>query len=177
MKKNSLGKMKIPNRISRNSKRKFARITTRFYAQIHSFLIGLLSATALCMLFFSQSAFAQSTNKNCGGTSQPRCEVNVANDQTMTDADAKARADTNAATSDLKGSLTSIPDDKFNWTFIPQIPTVSCVNPRLKSPIGTFTAEFNMCDAFNTFSHFMNGVLAVLCVFGCVRQVESAIKA
>lgn len=64
----------------------------------------------------------------------------------------------------------------FNWSFIPAIPTASCKNPSLKSPIGNVSVNMDICVWFDRLSFFINAVLGVMCVYGCVQQIQSAIR-
>lgn len=126
-------------------------------------------------LVASAPAFAQSTS--CGGQLQPRCEVNVASDAATDTAEATAKADIEAKNTAIKGTVDDIDPDKFKWTFIPEIPTAECVNPRLVSPLGQSVEVMDICGPFHTFQKFINGVLAFFCVIGCVRQVQAALAA
>jgi hypothetical protein len=91
-------------------------------------------------------------------------------------ADADARSADVAGDSALKGQLNGIDLNKFTWTFIPTIPTAACSNPSLKSPLGDFRVDIDICGGFNSFSSFLNALLAVLCVYGCVRQIQEALR-
>ena len=65
----------------------------------------------------------------------------------------------------------------FEWSFIPNIPTAACVNPRIENPTRNATVEMDVCGPFNVFMKFINGVLAVFCLFGCVQQIRGALSA
>ncbi|MEF2266560.1 hypothetical protein V3C40_07175 [Janthinobacterium sp. LS2A] len=112
----------------------------------------------------------------CGGPGQSACSVEFARD----DATSVKSSDTNAAnrTADtgMKGKLDAISSSQFNWSFIPSIPTAACKNPSLKSPIGNVTVSMDICVWFDRLSFFINAVLGVLCVYGCVNQIQSAIR-
>lgn len=112
----------------------------------------------------------------CGGPGQSACSVEFARD----DATNIKSSDTNAAnrTADtgMKGKLDAISSSQFNWSFIPSIPTAVCKNPSLKSPVGNFTINMDICVWFDRLSFFINAVLGVLCVYGCVNQIQSAIR-
>ncbi|MBE3027385.1 hypothetical protein [Janthinobacterium sp. GW458P] len=112
----------------------------------------------------------------CGGPGQSACSVEFARD----DATSVKSSDTNAAnrTADtgMKGKLDAISSSQFNWSFIPSIPTAVCKNPSLKSPIGNVTINMDICVWFDRLSFFINAVLGVLCVYGCVNQIQSAIR-
>lgn len=120
-------------------------------------------------------SFAQAATE-CGGQLQPRCEVNVASDIATDAEDAARRAEIDAKNTTLKGALDSIDSNKFQWSFIPQIPTSGCVNPSIESPNGSGAVEMDVCSKFYIFQKFINGVLAFFCVIGCVRQVQGALS-
>lgn len=172
----TLGRFKVPKKIRRSSRRKFTRMIYRLTALFKGFFLGVFTVVVLWLASISNS-YAQATNANCGGTSQPRCEVNVSVDAETQTANTTAQGQITSGVSSLKGSLNNIPDNKFSWTFIPQIPTAACANPRVQSPLTQAQVEMDICGSFNKFSVFINGVLAVFCIFGCVRQVQAALKA
>lgn len=111
---------------------------------------------------------------SCGGTSQPRCEVSAAVDSEMTNASNATKSAIDSKNAEAKGKLADIPDEKFSWSFIPQIPTAECVNPQIDSPIGAYTVEMDVCSKFETFKVFINGVLAFFCILGCAQQIRAA---
>lgn len=137
----------------------------------------MLTFFMLLAVVANGTTYAQSTNANCGGTSQPRCEITVPVDVDSTATDSDARTKITAANDNAKGLLNSIDPAKFKWSFIPNIPTAECQNLSIQNPIANSYVEMDICSPFNTFKTFMNGVLAVLCVIGCVRQFQSALKA
>lgn len=112
---------------------------------------------------------------SCGGELQPRCEMNAPVDAATEAQDIAARAEIDAKNATLKGSLDGIDPNKFQWSFIPEIPTTACVNPQLESPNGSGAVEMDVCSKFYIFQKFINGVLAFFCLIGCVRQVQSAL--
>jgi hypothetical protein len=113
----------------------------------------------------------------CGGPGQGACAVVASADSDMYSKDTTARAGIDSAYTGLKGNMSGIPKDKFQWTFIPQIPTAACANPSVRNPVTGEAVEMNICGKFNMFSFFLNGVLALACVYGCVKQVQNALKA
>lgn len=121
------------------------------------------------------SASAQTTSTACGGSSQPRCEVNMAADSSMTTTDQQYRANRTAWDDYSKSFINT--GMSFQWSFIPQIPTAACVNPRLDNPSGTASVEMDVCGPFNVFMKFINGVLAFFCLLGCVQQIRGALSA
>lgn len=118
---------------------------------------------------------AQTSSIACGGSSQPRCEVNMAADSSMTSTDTAYR-DNRKAWDDYIKSMSSYSFD-FKWTFIPQIPTAFCVNPKLEGPLGGGPVEMDICGPINIFGNFINGVLAFFCLLGCVKQIRDALAA
>lgn len=112
----------------------------------------------------------------CGIPGKPACSVAANADGEMSGADQNARQGIDNLISDGKALLENIDPDKFRWTFIPQIPTTACVNPHLQSPFGGSTLDIDICVYFNRFSLFLNAVLAVLCLYGCVREIQKAMK-
>ena len=128
----------------------------------------------LLLIFFLtlSSSFAAT---NCGGTSQPRCDVSVPADQQTTDIVTSTENNITQALDGGKTALENVPDNKFYWSFIPRIPTASCVDPDIPMPFGAKTFSMHICDSFNIFSVFINGVLAFFCVIGCVQQIRSAL--
>ncbi|WP_308924621.1 hypothetical protein [Janthinobacterium sp. J1-1] len=133
------------------------------------FLIFLVFALA------ALSASAQTVPTACGGSSQPRCEVNMAADSSMTTTE-KAYKDNRTSWDDYSKSFINT-GMSFQWSFIPNIPTAVCVNPRLDNPSGTASVEMDVCGPFNVFMTFINGVLAFFCLLGCVQQIRGALAA
>lgn len=129
------------------------------------------------LLFFlwCSASSAQTTSTACGGSSQPRCEVNLGSDSSMA-ATETAYKQNRTAWDDYSKSFMNT-GFTFQWSFIPNIPTAACVNPRLDNPTGTATVEMDVCGPFNVFMKFINGVLAVFCLFGCVQQIRGALSA
>lgn len=113
----------------------------------------------------------------CGGPGQGACNVEFALDSGTSNAVASTRAADTAADASLQGQMNGIDSGKFAWSFIPNIPTATCKNPMLKSPVGDAMIDMDICSGFSKFSFFLNAVLAVLCVYGCVRQIQAAVRA
>jgi len=63
----------------------------------------------------------------------------------------------------------------FDW--IPRIPTAACVNPQVPNPTNGTMRDVPICGAVNTLSALVSAVICVLCLFGMVAQVQSAIRA
>jgi hypothetical protein len=61
--------------------------------------------------------------------------------------------------------------------WFPTIPTAACSNPQVPNPITGQMVSVQICDKVDIFSTFINGVIAVLCLFGCIREVQVALKA
>ena len=126
---------------------------------------------ALCSL----PASAQTASTACGGSSQPRCEVNMASDSSMIATETAYKQNRTAWDEYSKSFMNT--GMTFQWSFIPNIPTAACVNPKLDNPIGTGTVEMDVCGPFNVFTKFINGVLAFFCLLGCVQQIRGALAA
>lgn len=62
-----------------------------------------------------------------------------------------------------------------NW--FPKITTAQCRNPQVPNPITGALVDVVVCDKVDMFSAFISGVIAVFCLYGCVREVSSAMKA
>lgn len=113
----------------------------------------------------------------CGGPGQGVCSMVANTNADMQETDAASRTSIDQANTGLKGKMDNIDPNKFQWSFIPQIPTTACTNPSLRNPVTGGTVEMDICGGFNKFTFFLNAVLAIACVYGCVRQVQGAIKA
>lgn len=118
---------------------------------------------------------AQTVPSACGGSSQPRCEVNMTADGSMVSTE-KSLRENRTSWDDYSKSFINT-SMSFQWSFIPTIPTATCVNPRLDNPLGTATVEMDVCGPFNVFMKFINGVLAFFCLLGCVQQIRGALSA
>lgn len=116
------------------------------------------------------------TGDGCGIAGKPICSVATSIDSQMSGADGYARTGVSEGNNALKSKLDGIDDDKFKWTIIPQIPTAECVNPSVKNPLTSQMVEMDICGGFNKFAFFLKAVLAVLCLYGCARQIETAMK-
>lgn len=119
---------------------------------------------------------AQTTSTACGGTSQPRCQVYAPVDDATAAANA-AYTSNITAWNEYSKSQVNVPSNKFEWSFVPNIPTAACVNPAIDSPVHSASVQMDICGPFNVFQAFINGVLAFFCVLGCVQQVRSAMAA
>lgn len=113
----------------------------------------------------------------CGGPGQGLCSVEFARDDATSIASNDTSAANRTADTGMKGKMDAISSSQFSWSFIPSIPTASCKNPSLKTPIGNVTVNMDICTWFGRLSFFINAVLGVLCVYGCVNQIQSAIQA
>lgn len=113
----------------------------------------------------------------CGGPGQGVCSAVANSNADMQQKDADSRASIDQANTGLKGKMDNIDPNKFQWSFIPQIPTTACVNPSVRNPVTGGPVEMDICGGFNKFTFFLNAVLAITCVYGCVRQVQNAMKA
>jgi len=61
-------------------------------------------------------------------------------------------------------------------SWLPQIPVATCVNPTVNESLTGKAYEVPICGAVNVFSHLISGVMCVFCLYGCVREVQAAIK-
>lgn len=112
----------------------------------------------------------------CGGPGQGACSVEFAGDAATSTFASNTSTANRTADTGLKGKLDAISSSQFDWSFIPSIPTATCKNPSLKSPIGNVTVNMDICVWFDRLSFLTNAVLGVLCVYGCVNQIQSAIR-
>jgi len=113
----------------------------------------------------------------CGIPGKPACNVQFSSDAATEASGQAAQKGVTDGMNTLKGMLDNIDPNKFQWSFIPQIPTAQCENPRVKSPLVSQYLDVDICGWFNKFSLFLNGVLGVLCLYGCVREVQKASRA
>lgn len=115
---------------------------------------------------------------NCGGLNQSNCSVYSGIDKETSDTFTGFKSALSSQYETGKSLISGIADDKFQFDFIPHIPTATCVDPTVTNPVtGSQTYTVPICSSFNIFSYFINGVLAVLCMIGISRQIQSAIKA
>lgn len=112
----------------------------------------------------------------CGGPGQGMCAVTEPGDNPTWIKSNDTQTANRAADTGMKGKIDGISSAMFNWSFIPAIPTASCKNPSLKSPIGNVSVNMDICVWFDRLSFFINAVLGVMCVYGCVQQIQSAIR-
>jgi hypothetical protein len=103
------------------------------------------------------------------GTGMPSAALKSA-DPTIAQIDGQNKTNSAAVDNITAGSVGIV-----NW--FPSIPTAACVNPQVPNPIGGGMVDVAICDKVDIFSVFINGVIAVFCVFGCIREVSAAIKA
>jgi hypothetical protein len=61
--------------------------------------------------------------------------------------------------------------------WFPTIPTAACVNPQVHNPITGAGLAVPICDKVDIFRVFISAVVCVFALFGCVREVQSALKA
>jgi len=113
----------------------------------------------------------------CGIPGRPACSVQFSSDAATEATGQAAQKGVTDGMNTLKGMLDNVDPNKFEWSFIPQIPTAQCENPRVKSPLVSEHLDVDICGWFNKFSFFLNGVLGVLCLYGCVREVQKASRA
>lgn len=112
----------------------------------------------------------------CGVPGKPSCSIQITSDTATDGVNSKIKSDISSGNDQLKGALDGIDKDKFQWKFIPQIPTAKCVNPRVKNPLSNQSLDVDICSGFNHFSFFLNAIFAILCVYGCTQQIRQAMK-
>ncbi|WP_146012352.1 hypothetical protein [Janthinobacterium sp. AD80] len=122
----------------------------------------------------SVTAAAQTTSTACGGSSQPRCQIVAPVDQATTDL-TRYYTDSISSKNTSSQSLIDVVWSRFNWSFIPKIPTTACVNPMIDSPNNSGAVMMDVCSPLATFQTFINGVLAFFCLLGCVQQIRAAL--
>jgi hypothetical protein len=61
--------------------------------------------------------------------------------------------------------------------WLPTINTSACVNPQVPSPISGTLVPVPICDSVNLFAKFISAVISVFALYGCIREVQAAIKA
>jgi hypothetical protein len=137
------------------------------------FLFLLLSLVTACTAMIAP-AHAQTASTACGGSSQPRCQITSPVDKATTD-QTKAWTDNIGAWNTYAQSQMNVASNRFNWSFIPNIPTAACVNPMIDSPNGSGAVMMDICSPLTTFQTFINGVLAFFCLLGCVQQIRAAV--
>jgi hypothetical protein len=112
----------------------------------------------------------------CGGPGQGMCAVTEPGDNDTWIKSNDTQTANRAADTGMKGKMDAISSGTFNWSFIPSIPTMACTNPSLKSPIGNATFNMDICVWFDRLSTFINAVVALGCLYGCVTQIQAAIR-
>lgn len=61
--------------------------------------------------------------------------------------------------------------------WFPTIATTACRDPQVPLAIGSGNVAVPICDKVNIFSQFISAVICVFALFGCVREVQAALKA
>lgn len=61
--------------------------------------------------------------------------------------------------------------------WLPTIKTATCRNPSVPNPVGGGMVDVPICNSVDVFSSIISGVIAVFALYGCVREVQAAIKA
>jgi hypothetical protein len=143
---------------------------------MRSISVRLLTVFFVAIAIGPSVSDAQTTSTACGGTSQPRCQVYAPVDDATAAATA-AYTSNITAWNEYSKSQVNVPSNKFEWSFVPNIPTAACVNPAIDSPVHAASVQMDICGPFNVFQAFINGVLAFFCVLGCVQQVRAAMAA
>lgn len=136
--------------------------------------LRFLSVLAAACFTITCPVSAQTNSSSCGGTSQPRCQVTAPADQDTFN-QTKGWTESISSWNASSQSLINVASSRFNWSFIPRIPTAACVNPMIDSPNGSGAVMMDICSPFSTFQTFINGVLAFFCLLGCVQQIRAAL--
>jgi hypothetical protein len=76
---------------------------------------------------------------------------------------------------DAVAGITEASTGLAGW--FPTIPTAKCSNPSVPSPITGDLVGVPICDKIGVFQTFISAVVCVLALFGCVREVQAALKA
>ncbi len=61
-------------------------------------------------------------------------------------------------------------------SWLPQVPTAACVNPEVPNPITGEMRAVEICKPVSLFQKFISAVICVFVLYGCVREVQSAVK-
>lgn len=123
---------------------------------------------------FTLTCHVSAQTSSCGGTSQPRCQITAPADQDTVN-QTKGWTDSIGSWNAYSQSQINVAANRFNWSFIPNIPTAACVNPMIDSPNGSGAVMMDICSPLVTFQTFINGVLAFFCLLGCVQQIRAAL--
>jgi hypothetical protein len=62
-------------------------------------------------------------------------------------------------------------------SWFPTVPTTACRDPMVPNAIGGGQTAVPICAKVDIFSKFISAVICVFALFGCVREVQSALKA
>lgn len=60
--------------------------------------------------------------------------------------------------------------------WLPDIKGIQCVNPKVPNPVTGVLTPVVICDAVDLFSQLFGGVVSVFALYGCIREVQSAIR-
>jgi hypothetical protein len=91
------------------------------------------------------------------------------------DSDLKAIKDKSDAGSSTVDGITESSTGLKSW--LPTIKTAACVNPTVPIPIVGGTKAVPICDTVDVFSKFISAVISVFALYGCIREVQAAMKA
>lgn len=73
------------------------------------------------------------------------------------------------------GNITEGSTGLKSW--LPTIKTSACVNPQVASPVTGAMLAVPICDSVDTFAKFISAVISVFALYGCIREVQAAMKA
>lgn len=75
-------------------------------------------------------------------------------------------------------AIGGVTESSTGWkAWLPSIKTAACVNPQVPIPITGGMLAVPICDAVNTFAAFVSAVISVFALYGCIREVQLAVKA
>lgn len=113
----------------------------------------------------------------CGSPGRAKCAIDETGTPTATPTDvdlSKHKETYDTATT----SITSVTNDSIGISgWLPKIATTECSNPQVPNPITKAMTDVPICGAFNTLKTFISAVICVFALYGCIREVQSALKA
>ncbi|MNR75992.1 hypothetical protein D3C72_66450 [compost metagenome] len=117
--------------------------------------------------------------RECGTPGRPKCQI----DETGTPVAPTAIDETTydqikEKNTEILDKITQITPESMNvGNWFPQIATAECEDPQVPNPITGEMKSVPVCKPFNVFKAFISAVIAFFCLIGCVREVQSAMKA
>lgn len=107
--------------------------------------------------------------------------LDVLKGQGVPDGTALSSTDAETSIKGAQGQLTAAVDQVTPGSlglasWLPSIPTTACVNPSVPNPTNGVMTDIEICQPVNLFSKFISAVICVFVLYGCVREVQAAIK-